>query len=149
MLIALGSDHAGFALKEELCELLKQHDYEFKDFGAFSEQSVDYPEKAIAVAKAVASGQFDRGILICGTGLGMCITANKVRGIRAALCSEHYSTRMSVEHNNANVLALGGRTLGVELAKELVLVWLAARFDPNSRHARRVDMMEPPTGQGG
>jgi ribose 5-phosphate isomerase B len=95
------------------------------------------------VAEAVASGQFERGILVCGAGIGMCITANKVRGIRAALCSEEYSARISREHNDANILALGGRTVGAELAKSIVRVWLKAEFDPSPRHLRRVAKIEP------
>ncbi len=149
MLIALGSDHAGYRLKEDIAAFLKSEGWEILDFGAFSEESVDYPEKAREVAYAVTSGKCDRGILFCGTGIGMCMTANKVPGIRAALCSESYSARLSREHNDANILALGGRTLGVELAKEIVLVWLESEFDPQSRHARRVRMIESHEGQGG
>jgi ribose 5-phosphate isomerase B len=140
--IAIGSDHAGFRLKEEIADLLRSESCEFQDFGAFSEESVDYPDIARAVARAVVAGQFDRGILICGTGLGMCMTANKIHGIRAALCSEEYSAAMSIEHNNANILCMGGRTCGQELAKSIVNAWLVARFDPTSRHARRVDKIE-------
>ena len=149
MVIAIGSDHAGFPLKQEVLELLRTEKYEHKDFGTFSGEPIDYTDIAREVAEAVADGKFDRGIVICGTGLGVCITANKVPGIRAALCTEEYSARMSIEHNNANILALGGRTLGVELAKEIVRVWLTANFDPESRHARRVAKIEPHSGQGG
>ena len=142
MTIAIGSDQPGFRLKEEIADLLRTGGHDLQDFGAFSEEPVDYPDIAHKVAEAVAAGRFDRGILMCGTGIGMCMTANKVRGIRAATCSEEYSARMSREHNNANVLCLGGRTTGVELAKSIVKVWLAAEFDPASRHARRVDKIE-------
>lgn len=143
MRIALGCDHAGFGLKKELSELLQSDGHELQDLGCFSEESVDYPDIARAVAEAVANGKCERGILVCGTGIGMCITANKVQGVRAALCSEEYSAKLSIEHNNANVLALGSRVTGSELAKEIVRVWLTASFDPTSRHARRVAMIEP------
>jgi ribose 5-phosphate isomerase B len=149
LIIAIGSDHAGFTLKQEIVELLRAEKYEFRDFGTISGEPIDYTDVAREVAEAVAKGKFDKGILICGTGIGVCITANKVPGIRAALCSEEYSARLSREHNNANVLALGGRTLGAELAKDIVRVWLTADFDPESRHARRVAKIEPPSEQGG
>lgn len=149
MKIALGSDHAGYRMKEEIADMLGSDGYEFQDFGAFSEASVDYPDIAQEVAEAVAAGKFERGILICGTGLGVSITANKVCGIRAALCADEYTARMSREHNDANVLALGGRVIGPELAKEIVRVWLTTGFDPLSRHAKRVAKMEPPCGKGG
>ena len=142
MRIALGSDHGGFALKQEITEQLRSENYDFTDFGTFSEESVDYPDIARKVAEAIAAGEFDRGILICGTGLGVSITANKVHGIRAALCTDEYTAKMSREHNNANVLALGGRVVGSELAKEIVRVFLTTGFDPESRHARRVEKIE-------
>jgi ribose 5-phosphate isomerase B len=146
--IALGSDHAGYKLKEEIAEMLRSEEFDFEDFGAFSEEPVDYPDIAHEVAEAVVSGSFDRAILICGAGVGMCIAANKVRGIRAALCSDEYTARVSREHNDANVLALGGRTVGPELAKEIVRVWLKSRFDPDTRHARRIAKIELHTEEG-
>jgi len=147
--IALGSDHAGYRLKEEVAALLRSEGYNFRDFGAFSDEPSDYPDIGRQVAEAVAGGEFDRGILVCGTGVGMSIVANKVRGIRAAVCSHEYTARISRRHNDANVLALGGRTLGPELAKEIVRVWLATEFDPQERHVRRVGKIEPPATCGG
>ena len=142
MKIAIGSDHAGYQLKEIIIELLQSENYDIQDFGTFSEESVDYPDIGRKLAEAVAAGEFDRGILICGAGIGMSIVANKVKGIRAALCSECYSAKVSIEHNNANILVLGGRTIGTGLAGEIVRVWMSAKFDPNSRHARRVAKIE-------
>jgi ribose 5-phosphate isomerase B len=144
--IALGCDHAGYDLKEEISELLQSDRHDVRDFGSFSKESVDYPDIARQVADSVAAGECERGILVCGTGIGMCITANKVPGARAVLCSEEYSAKLSIEHNNANVLALGSRVTGSELAKDIVRVWLTANFDPTSRHARRVAKIEPPLG---
>jgi ribose 5-phosphate isomerase B len=141
--IALGSDHAGYRLKEEIAEVLRTDGVDFQDFGAFSEEPVDYPDIARKVAEAVSKGQFDSGILICGTGVGMCITANKVHGVRAVLCSDEYTARLSREHNNTNVLTLGGRTIGPELAKSIMQVWLNTTFDAGSRHTRRINKIEP------
>lgn len=132
----IGSDHAGLALKRELLETILR-DREVKDFGTFSLNSVDYPDIAKEVCKHISIGGFERGILICGTGIGMSMAANKIKGIRAAKCDDVYSARMSVEHNNANVLCLGGRVLGIEIAKEIVKVWLEATFE-GGRHLRRV-----------
>jgi ribose 5-phosphate isomerase B len=141
--IALGSDHAGFHLKETIKGFLQQQGYTVKDFGAQSDESVDYPDVAHEVAWAVAAGEFERGILVCGAGVGMSIAANKVRGARAVLCSDEYTARISREHNDTNILALGERTVGVELAKSIVSAWLAGTFDAGSRHARRVAKLEP------
>jgi ribose 5-phosphate isomerase B len=141
--IALGSDHAGYRLKEEIAEVLRSDGVNFQDFGAFSEEPVDYPDIAREVAEAVSRGEFDRGILICGTGVGMCIVANKIHGVRAALCSDEYTARLSRAHNDTNVLTLGGRTIGPELAKSIVRVWLDTAFDTGSRHAKRVEKIEP------
>jgi len=137
--IAIGSDHAGFELKEEIAKMLREEGVEFKDFGTFSAEPVDYPDIAAEVSLAIISGNFDLGILVCGTGVGMSIAANKFKGIRAAHCSDEYTARLSRKHNNANVLTLGGRTIGQELAKSVVKAWLGARFEDNSRHAKRVD----------
>lgn len=142
MKVAIGTDHAGYRLKEEIAELLRSENHVVQDFGTFSEESVDYPDIGRRVAEAVAAGEFDRGILICGTGIGMDIVANKVHGIRAALCSECFSAKASIDHNNANILVLGSRVIGAELAKEIVRVWMSTNFDPNSRHARRVAKIE-------
>ncbi|MFW5999454.1 MAG: ribose 5-phosphate isomerase B [Halanaerobiaceae bacterium] len=138
MKIALGSDHAGYELKEEVKKLLENAGMEFKDMGTDSSESVDYPDFASRVAGAVASGQFERGILICGTGIGMSIAANKVKGIRAALCHDVYSAQVTREHNDSNVLTLGARIVGVDLALKIISTWLAADFN-GGRHGRRVD----------
>lgn len=142
MNIALGSDHGGYRLKNEIVEMLRAEGHKIEDFGCFSGESVDYPDIAKTVAESVADGKFDRGIVVCGTGIGVSIAANKVKGVRAALCSEEYSARMSREHNNANVLALGERTVGSELAKSIVRAWLYTGFDPNTRHGQRVAKIE-------
>ncbi len=137
MKIAIGADHAGFKLKESVKGFLKILNVFVTDFGTNSEESVDYPDYAIPVAEAVAKKEFDFGILICGTGIGMSITANKVKGIRAALCNELFTAHCSKEHNNANVLCMGGRIVGEELANEIVKTWLYSEFQ-GGRHQRRV-----------
>lgn len=138
MRIAVGSDHGGWRLKEEIIALLQQKGIACQDFGAFSPEAVDYPDFALKVAEAVRSGEYDRGILCCGTGIGVAIAANKVPGIRAALCHDPFSARAAREHNNANILTLGGRVIGPGLAKEIVETWLNAKFQ-GGRHARRVE----------
>ena len=138
MRVAIGSDHAGFFLKEWLRDLLRDQGLEVEDLGTHDETSVDYVDYARRVAEAVAEGRAERGIAICGTGIGTSITANKVPGIRAALCHEGYTARMSREHNDANVLCLGGRVIGRELAGEIARIFLSAEFS-GGRHARRVD----------
>lgn len=138
MKIALGCDHGGLKLKEIVKEFLTKGNYRFDDFGTFNEESVDYPDFAEKVAEAVASGAYDRGVLICGTGIGIGIAANKVPGIRAALCHDVFSARASREHNDANVLTMGERVIGPGLALEIVKTWLATDF-AGSRHARRVE----------
>ena len=138
MKIGLASDHGGFQLKEDVKEYLKEEGYEVVDYGTKNEESVDYPEYAEKLSKAVVAGEVDRGIAICGTGIGISIACNKVKGVRAALCSETYSARMSMEHNNANILAMGGRVTGKDLALEIVSVWLNSEFE-GGRHQRRVD----------
>jgi len=135
--VAIGGDHGGFRLKQEIVQLLAELRVEYKDFGTFSEEAVDYPDIARSVARAVAAGEYDRGILICGTGIGISIAANKIRGIRAALCHDVFSARMSREHNDANILAMGGRVVGPGLARMITETWLAAEF-AGGRHARRV-----------
>jgi len=137
-IVAIGSDHGGFALKEILKSHLRDLHYSFKDFGTHSESAVDYPDFAAAVAEAVASGEAWRGIVIDGAGVGSCIAANKVPGVRAAVCNDFYSARNSREHNQANVLSLGSRIIGVDIAKEVVNIWLATEFG-GGRHALRVD----------
>lgn len=138
MKIAIGSDHAGYKLKQEILRLLAQEQLEFTDFGACSTAPVDYPDVGLQVAEAVASGEYDRGILICGSGIGMSIVANKVPGIRAALCGDTYCARYSREHNNANVLVLGERVTGIGIALDVVHTWLSTDFPGEERHAQRV-----------
>jgi len=137
MKIAIGSDHAGFALKERLKNYLIKLNYEVKDFGTHSEESVDYPDIAFEVSRDVSNGKFDRGILICGTGIGMCIAANKVVGIRAAICWDERTAKLSRKHNDSNILCLGGRILDEEEALKIVDVWLTTEFE-GGRHLRRI-----------
>jgi ribose 5-phosphate isomerase B len=141
MKIAIGSDHAGFKLKETVKEFLKTSGIEVIDFGTHSEESADYPDFAFPVAEAVVKKEFDFGILICGTGIGMSITANKVAGIRAALCNDLFTANYSKEHNDANVLCMGGRIVGEGLAKAIVQTWLERKFQ-GGRHERRVKKIE-------
>ena len=140
MNIALGCDHGGFGLKQEILSYLQQAGYAVNDLGCHSEESVDYPDFAERVCAAIGSRKADRGILICGTGIGMSMAANRYHHIRAALCQEPFSARMSREHNDANVLCLGGRVLGPSLALDIVRVWLATEF-AGGRHLRRITMM--------
>ena len=140
MTIAIGCDHAGIELKNELVQLMCEMEIDIKDFGCAVGEKADYPVKACEVAKAVASGEFEKGVLICGTGVGMSTAANKVKGIRAAVCSEPYSAEMSIRHNNANILCMGQRVVGSELAKMILRTWLAAEFE-GGRHAARVDLI--------
>ncbi len=136
--IALGADHAGYGLKEALKSWLINHGYQVLDLGTHSTESVDYPDYAALVAEAVADHKVERGLLICGTGIGMSIAANKVPGVRAALCADLYTARMSREHNDANVLVLGGRLMGADMAADILLAWLETPF-AGGRHARRVE----------
>lgn len=138
MRVAVGADHGGFPLKGILIEALREEGAEVLDFGTDSPAACDYPDLALPVARAVAGGDADWGLLICGTGIGMSMAANKVRGVRAALCHDPYSARMAREHNDANVLCLGARVIGPGLAREVLGAFMAARF-AGSRHARRVD----------
>jgi ribose 5-phosphate isomerase B len=138
MKIAIGSDHAGFKLKEEIKKFLEEKGMEVVDFGTHSEERVDYPDYALPLAESVSRGEEDFGILICGTGIGMSIAANKVKGIRASLVSDVYSAHSAREHNNANILCMGGRVLGVELAKEITNAWINASFT-GGRHERRIN----------
>jgi ribose 5-phosphate isomerase B len=135
--IALGADHAGFALKEAVKAWLGRHGHEVLDLGTHTIDSVDYPDYASAVTDALLAGSAERGILVCGTGIGMAMAANKAPGVRAAACADAYTARMAREHNDANVLALGARVLGPEDAIEIVRVWLETPF-AGDRHARRL-----------
>lgn len=139
--IAIGSDHGGYEYKEQIVSHLKEKGYECVDVGTYSTDSCDYPVIARAVTTKITTGEADRGILVCGTGIGMSIVANKVRGIRAALCGDTFSARASRAHNNSNVLCLGERVIGINLAMDIVDIWLESKFE-GGRHQRRVDMME-------
>lgn len=139
MRVAIGSDHAGFVLKEYLRDALPGH--EFLDLGTFSTSSCDYPSIAQRVAQSVLVGDADTGILVCGTGVGMSMAANKVSGIRAAVCSEPYSARLTRLHNDANILCLGARVVGEGLAEEIVGAWLNTAFSGEDRHQRRIDQV--------
>ena len=141
-MIAIGSDHGGFELKEKLMEHLSERGLEYKDFGTYSSASCDYPVYAKAVANAVASGECDRGIIICGTGIGVSITANKVRGIRAALCGDCFSAEATRQHNDANVLCMGARVVGEGLALKIADTFLDTPFSNEERHIRRISMIE-------
>ena len=137
-MIALASDHGGFALKNEIKVLLDEMALAYKDFGTDTEASCDYAVFAVPAAEAVARGECERGILFCGTGAGMNYTANKVKGIRCIVCSDCYTAAASRSHNDANMLALGGRVVGVELARMIVRVWLETEFSGDERHKRRI-----------
>ena len=139
-MIALGSDHGGFQLKESIKKHLEEQGYEVKDFGCHDETSVDYPTIAVPVAKAVVSGECERAILCCGTGLGMSIAANKVKGIRAACCSDCFSAKLTREHNDANILCLGGRVVGAGLALMMADLFLTTEFI-GAQHSRRIAMI--------
>lgn len=141
MKVGIGSDHGGFEMKESIKEFLEEEGIEYIDYGTYSTDSVDYPDFGRKVGEAVVNKEVDRGIVICGTGIGISIAANKVKGIRCALCSDTFSARMSREHNNANVLALGGRVLGVGLALDIVKTYLENEFK-GGRHGLRISKLE-------
>lgn len=138
MRLVLGSDHAGYELKTELIEYLRTQGHEILDVGTHSTAAVDYPDYAEAVANALLAGKAERGILICGSGVGACVAANKIPGIRAAICHDGYSAHQGVEHDDMNVLVLGSRIIGGELAKDLVRNYLRASFSGEERHVRRL-----------
>lgn len=142
MKIGLSGDHGAFEYKEALKEMLIEEGYEVEDFGCYSPESVDYPDTAAAVAKSVASGKNEKGIVLCGTGIGACISANKIKGIRCALCSETTSARLTREHNDSNVLAMGQRVIGIEVMKDIARVWLQTEFSQGERHARRIQKIK-------
>jgi ribose 5-phosphate isomerase B len=139
--IVMGSDHAGYALKEFIKEYLTVSDFEVEDCGTFSEDSVDYTDFGILVAGKVSAGDFNRGILVCGTGLGMSMVANRFKYVRAALCNDIFSAMMCRQHNDSNILVLGGRVIGSELAKEIVNVWLKTPFE-GGRHKKRIEKFD-------
>ncbi len=141
MIVAIGSDHAGVELKKELIALLNEMKIECLDFGTNGPQSVDYPDFGDKVSKEVSGGKVEKGILICGTGIGMSIVANKFPNIRASLCNDLFTARMSRLHNDANILVIGGRIVGKDLAKEIVSVWLTTEFE-GGRHANRLNKIK-------
>ena len=141
MKIAIGCDHGGYLLKQDILIWLEEHDYEFEDFGCYNTESVDYPVYGEKVARAVASGECDKGIVICTTGIGISMSANKVKGIRCALCGDSYSAEMTRRHNDANVLAMGAGIVGPNLAKKITEVFLITEFE-GGRHARRVGLLD-------
>ncbi len=141
MKIAIGSDHAGFALKGEIISLIKSLGHEVEDVGCHCADSVDYPDYALPVCRKVVEGEADRGILICGTGIGMSIAANKIPGIRCALVHDTFSAKATREHNDANVLAMGERVIGPGLAQEIVRIFLETEFSGAERHQKRIDKM--------
>ena len=140
MKLAIGCDHGGFDLKALIITFLKEMGHEIEDFGCYSQDSADYPAIAFPLADAVAQGKFDKGILICGTGIGMSIAANKVKGIRCALCADSLTARLTREHNDTNILAIGARIIGPEMAKEIVKVWLGTDF-LGKHHSKRIQMI--------
>ena len=140
MKIAIGCDHGGLEHKNAIAEHLRERGFEVKDFGIYEQRSVDYPEIALKVAKSVAEKENELGILVCGTGIGMSLAANKVKGIRAAAVSEHFSAKYTRLHNNSNVLCLGGRVIGVGTAIELADLFVDTQFE-GGRHQRRIDMI--------
>jgi ribose 5-phosphate isomerase B len=142
MRIALGSDHAGYALKQHLARRLAEVGVTVFDLGTHSEDPVDYPDFAAAVGRAVVDGRADRGIIVCGSGAGACVAANKIRGVRAALAHDTYTAHQAVEHDDVNVLCLGSRVIGTAVADELVDTFLAAQFSREERHQRRLDKVK-------
>lgn len=138
MKIAVGSDHAGFELKQEMAGELRKAGHEVIDVGTHSKAPVDYPDSAAAVGRAVVDGRSERGVLICGSGVGASVAANKIKGVRAAICHDAYSAHQGVEHDDMNVLVLGGRIVGPALAGELVKAFVGARYSAEERHARRL-----------
>jgi len=137
-IVAIGSDHAGVQLKVEICRWLQEAGYELRDLGTDGVDSVDYPDYAAAVARLVAAGQARWGVLVCGTGIGMCMGANRIAGVRAANCGDATSARLARSHNDANVMTLGARMIGPEVAKDCVFAFLGTSFDGGERHSRRV-----------
>jgi ribose 5-phosphate isomerase B len=147
MKLAIGSDHAGYEMKEEIKKYLEEKGYEVKDYGTNSTESCDYPEFGEKVGRAVASGECEEGVLVCGTGIGISLAANKVKGIRAAVCSEPVSARLAKQHNNANIIAFGARIVGMEEAKGIVDAFLSAEF-LGGRHEKRVNMISDIENRG-
>ena len=141
-MIALGCDHGGYVLKKEVIKYLEERGIEYKDFGCYDEKSVDYPQYGKAVAHAVADGECEKGIIICGTGIGISIAANKVKGVRAALCTDCFMAEATRQHNDANVLAMGARVIGPGLALKIVDTFLNTEFSNDEKHIRRINQIE-------
>ena len=141
-MIAIACDHGGFAYKQTIMQHLADRQIEFRDFGTYTPDSCDYPEFAKPVARAVASGEYDKGILICGTGIGMSLAANKIRGIRAAVCGDAFSARATREHNDANILCMGARVISEAKALEITDIFLDTPFSGDERHIRRISKIE-------
>lgn len=148
MRIAIGADHAGYELKQNLIQHLESKGHIVFDLGTNSQEPVDYPDFAAAVARAVLEGRAERGVLVCGSGVGASVAANKIAGIRAGLCHDTYSAHQGVEHDNINVLVLGSRVIGLELAKELVTAFVNARFSGEERHVRRLEKVAEMEARG-
>ena len=146
-MLAIGSDHGGYELKQAVMKHLAERGVEYRDYGTYSSESCDYPDFGEAVGRAVASGECERGIVICGTGIGISIAANKVRGVRCALCGDCYSAEMTRRHNDANILAMGARVLGEGLALKIVDTFLDTGFD-GGRHTRRIEKLAAIEGRG-
>ena len=141
-MLAIACDHGGYELKQEIIAYLKEKNLEFKDYGCDSKESCDYPVYAKKVANAIVNGECEKGILICGTGIGISITANKIKGIRAALCHDTFSAQATREHNDANIVAMGARVVGAGLAIKIVDTFLNTEFSNDERHIRRIEQME-------
>lgn len=139
--IGIGNDHAAVEMKNQIKEFLEEKGYKVINYGTDFEESCDYPVYGEKVGRAVASGEVDAGVLICGTGIGISIAANKVKGVRAAVCSEPVTARLTKEHNNANIIAFGARIVGIEMAKAIVTAWLEAEYIGSGRHEKRVNMI--------
>ena len=142
MRVAIGADHAGFQLKEDLAKLLAEQGYAIFDMGTHSESPVDYPDYAASVGRAVREGRADRGVIVCGSGAGAAIAANKIKGIRAALAHDTYTAHQAVEHDDANVIAIGSRVIGRALAEEIITAFMQARFTGEDRHVRRLNKVK-------
>lgn len=138
MKIAIACDHGGYDMKENLAAYLREQGHQVKDFGSYSKESIDYPDFIFPAAEAVARGEFERGVVVCTTGIGVSICANKVKGIRCALCSDEYSARMTREHNDTNMIAFGGNVTTTVRAREMLEIWLKTPFSNGERHCRRV-----------
>lgn len=141
MKVAIGSDHGGFKLKQAVMKRLDELNIEYKDFGVYENESVDYPDYARPVSESVVAGEFDRGILLCGTGIGMSIAANKIKGVRCALVHDNFTAKLTRQHNNTNVLAMGERVIGEGLALMIVETWLSTEFE-GGRHERRLEKVK-------